>query len=48
MKRREHWDRGVSEFVTRITRRASDAGVRGYFMPEDDKSVLYIYETELK
>jgi hypothetical protein len=27
---------------------ASDAGVRGYFMPEDDKSVLYIYETELK
>jgi hypothetical protein len=27
---------------------ASDAGLRGYFMPEDDKSVLYIYETELK
>jgi hypothetical protein len=27
---------------------ASDAGVRGYFMPEDDKSVLYIYETDVK
>jgi hypothetical protein len=27
---------------------ASDAGIRGYFMPEDDKSVLYIYEAEVK
>jgi hypothetical protein len=27
---------------------ASDAGVRGYFMPEDDKSVLYIYEVDVK
>jgi Family of unknown function (DUF6454) len=27
---------------------ASDAGVRGYFMPEDDKSVLYIYEADVK
>ncbi|WP_343234440.1 DUF6454 family protein [Microvirga terrestris] len=27
---------------------ASDAGIRGYFMPEDDKSTLYIYETEVK
>ncbi|QRM35320.1 hypothetical protein JO965_40210 (plasmid) [Microvirga sp. VF16] len=27
---------------------ASDAGIRGYFMPEDNKSVLYIYETEVK
>jgi hypothetical protein len=27
---------------------ASDAGIRGYFMPEDDKSTLYIYETEIK
>jgi hypothetical protein len=26
----------------------SDAGIRGYFMPEDDKSVLYIYEVEVK
>ncbi len=26
----------------------SDAGIRGYFMPEDDKSVLYIYEAEVK
>src|ERR687890_161022 len=26
----------------------SDAGVRGYFMPEDDKSVLYVYEVEGK
>ncbi|MBZ6079272.1 DUF6454 family protein [Microvirga puerhi] len=26
----------------------SDAGLRGYFMPEDDKSTLYIYETEVK
>ena len=26
----------------------SDAGLRGYFMPEDDKSVLYIYEVEGK
>jgi hypothetical protein len=26
----------------------SDAGIRGYFMPEDDKSTLYIYETEVK
>ncbi len=27
---------------------ASDAGIRGYFMPEDDKSTLYIYEAEAK
>ncbi len=27
---------------------ASDAGVRGYFMPEDDNSVLYTYEAEVK
>lgn len=27
---------------------ASDAGIRGYFMPEDDKSTLYIYETEVR
>jgi hypothetical protein len=27
---------------------ASDAGIRGYFMPEDDRSTLYIYETEVK
>jgi hypothetical protein len=27
---------------------ASDTGIRGYFMPEDDKSTLYIYETEVK
>ena len=27
---------------------ASEAGIRGYFMPEDDKSVLYIYEAEVK
>jgi hypothetical protein len=27
---------------------ASDAGVRGYFMPEDDKSTLYVYEAEVK
>ncbi|MBQ0820510.1 DUF6454 family protein [Microvirga terrae] len=27
---------------------ASDSGIRGYFMPEDDKSTLYIYETEVK
>jgi hypothetical protein len=26
----------------------SEAGLRGYFMPEDDKSVLYIYEVEAK
>jgi hypothetical protein len=26
----------------------SETGLRGYSMPEDDKSVLYIYETELK
>jgi hypothetical protein len=26
----------------------SEAGLRGYFMPEDDKSVLYIYEVEVK
>jgi hypothetical protein len=26
----------------------SDAGIRGYFMPEDDKSVLYIYGAEVK
>lgn len=26
----------------------SEAGIRGYFMPEDDKSTLYIYETEVK
>jgi hypothetical protein len=26
----------------------SDTGIRGYFMPEDDKSTLYIYETEVK
>ncbi|AWM89061.1 hypothetical protein C4E04_08265 [Microvirga sp. 17 mud 1-3] len=26
----------------------SDAGIRGYFMPEDDKSTLYIYEAEVK
>jgi hypothetical protein len=26
----------------------SDVGIRGYFMPEDDKSTLYIYETEVK
>ncbi len=26
----------------------SEAGIRGYFMPEDDKSVLYIYEAEVK
>jgi len=26
----------------------SDAGIRGYFIPEDDKSTLYIYETEVK
>jgi hypothetical protein len=31
-----------------VWKEASDAGVRGYVMPEDDKSVLYIYETELK
>ena len=24
----------------------SDAGLRGYFMPEDDKSTLYIYDAE--
>jgi hypothetical protein len=23
-------------------------GLRGYFMPEDDKSTLYVYEVELK
>jgi Family of unknown function (DUF6454) len=27
---------------------ASDAGIRSYFIPEGDKSVLYIYEAELK
>ncbi|WP_134497934.1 DUF6454 family protein [Microvirga pakistanensis] len=27
---------------------ASEAGIRGYFMPEDDKSFLYIYEAEVK
>jgi len=27
---------------------ASDAGIRGYFMPEDDKSTLYIYDAEVK
>lgn len=27
---------------------ASDGGIRGYFMPEDDKSTLYIYETDVK
>jgi hypothetical protein len=27
---------------------ASDTGICGYFMPEDDKSTLYIYETEVK
>jgi hypothetical protein len=27
---------------------ASDAGIRGYFMPEDDKSTLFIYEAEVK
>ena len=27
---------------------ASDAGIRGYFMPEDDKSTLYVYEAEVK
>ena len=27
---------------------ASDAGIRAYFMPEDDKSTLYIYEAEVK
>ena len=27
---------------------ASDAGLRGYFMPEDDKSTLYVYEAEVK
>ncbi|WP_262297547.1 DUF6454 family protein [Microvirga sesbaniae] len=27
---------------------ASESGIRGYFMPEDDKSTLYIYETEVK
>ena len=26
----------------------SDAGIRGYFMPEDDKSTLYIYEADVK
>jgi hypothetical protein len=26
----------------------SDAGIRGYFMPEDDKSTLFIYEAEVK
>lgn len=26
----------------------SDAGLRGYFMPEDDKSTLYIYEAAVK
>ncbi|MCB8823423.1 DUF6454 family protein [Microvirga rosea] len=26
----------------------SDTGLRGYFMPEDDKSTLYVYETEVK
>jgi hypothetical protein len=26
----------------------SDAGIRGYFMPEDDKSTLYIYDAEVK
>jgi Family of unknown function (DUF6454) len=26
----------------------SDAGLRGYFMPEDDKSVLYIYDADVK
>ena len=26
----------------------SDAGIRGYFMPEDDKSVLYIYDADVK
>jgi hypothetical protein len=31
-----------------VWKEASDADVRGYFMPENDKSVLYIYETELK
>ncbi|QFU16771.1 DUF6454 family protein [Microvirga thermotolerans] len=27
---------------------ASEAGIRGYFMPEDDKSTLYVYEAEVK
>jgi hypothetical protein len=26
----------------------SEAGLRGYFIPEDDKSTLYIYETDVK
>jgi hypothetical protein len=26
---------------------ATTAGLRGYFMPEDDKSTIYVYEVEL-
>jgi hypothetical protein len=26
----------------------SDAGLRGYFMPEDDRSTLYIYDVDAK
>ncbi|MET0530108.1 MAG: DUF6454 family protein [Microvirga sp.] len=26
----------------------SEVGIRGYFMPEDDKSTLYVYEAEVK
>jgi hypothetical protein len=28
--------------------RSRAAGLRGYFMPEDDKSTLYVYEVEMK
>ena len=26
----------------------TQAGLRGYFMPEDDKSTLYVYEVEIR
>jgi hypothetical protein len=26
----------------------SPSGLRGYFMPEDDKSTIYIYEVDVK
>ena len=27
---------------------ATAAGLRGYFMPEDDQSTIYIYDVEVK
>ncbi|MGO4389300.1 DUF6454 family protein [Microvirga sp. 2YAF29] len=41
-------DSGMDMTHNPVWMETSAAGIRGYFMPEDDKSTLYIFEAEVK